>query len=93
MIVIADTTPLNYPVLIEEVEVLPKLYGRVIIPEAVVDELEASKAPAAVRQWMANRPASLEVRQSTKSIQDAGLRSLDASERAAMVYHFAPQGG
>jgi hypothetical protein len=27
MIVIADTSPINYLVLIEQIEVLPKLYG------------------------------------------------------------------
>jgi len=35
MIAIADTGPLNYLVLIGEVEVLKPLYGRVIVPEAV----------------------------------------------------------
>lgn len=33
MIVVADTTPINYLILIEEIDVLPKLYGRIIIPE------------------------------------------------------------
>lgn len=45
MIVIADTTPLNYLILIDEIEVLPKLYGRVVIPEAVREELLRSGAP------------------------------------------------
>jgi predicted nucleic acid-binding protein len=36
MIVIADTGPLNYLVLIRDVDVLPSLYTRVIVPEAVV---------------------------------------------------------
>ena len=35
MIVIADTGPLNYLVLIGEVDVLQPLYARVIVPEAV----------------------------------------------------------
>jgi|SRR5208282_5293717 len=39
MIVIADTGPLNYLVLIGEVDVLPPLCTRVIMPEAVVKEL------------------------------------------------------
>jgi predicted nucleic acid-binding protein len=39
MIVIADTTPLNYLVLIDRVEVLPQLYGRVVIPLAVWEEM------------------------------------------------------
>jgi predicted nucleic acid-binding protein len=35
VIVIADTAPLNYLVLVGEVEILPKLFGRVLIPTAV----------------------------------------------------------
>jgi len=31
-VVISDTSPLNYLVLIDEIDVLPRLYGRVIIP-------------------------------------------------------------
>ncbi len=38
MIVIADTSPLTYLVLIGETETLRRLYGRVVIPEAVMRE-------------------------------------------------------
>lgn len=41
MIVIADTSPLHYFILLEHPEILQKLYGRVIIPEAVALELKA----------------------------------------------------
>jgi len=33
MIVVADTSPVNYLVLIQEIDVLPKIYGRVVIPQ------------------------------------------------------------
>jgi predicted nucleic acid-binding protein len=36
MIVIADTSPLNYLVLIGEADILQRLYGRAVIPEAVL---------------------------------------------------------
>jgi predicted nucleic acid-binding protein len=62
MIVIADTGPLNYLVLIGDVEVLRPPYTRVIVPEAVVKELRATGAPAAVRTWIARPPAWLETR-------------------------------
>jgi predicted nucleic acid-binding protein len=39
MIVIADTSPLNYLVLIGEADILQRLYGRVVIPEGVLREL------------------------------------------------------
>jgi predicted nucleic acid-binding protein len=50
MIVIADTNPLHYLILLEHADVLQHLYGRVIIPEAVVRELQARKTPAVVRR-------------------------------------------
>jgi len=39
MIVVADTSPINYLILIEEIDILTKMYGRVVIPRAVRDEL------------------------------------------------------
>jgi predicted nucleic acid-binding protein len=32
MIVVADTTPINYLILIGEIDILTQLYGRVVIP-------------------------------------------------------------
>ncbi len=45
MIVIADTSPLHYLILLEHAEVLQRLYGRVIIPEAVVRECKRRERP------------------------------------------------
>ncbi|HEV2987453.1 MAG TPA: hypothetical protein VG759_03355 [Candidatus Angelobacter sp.] len=45
MIIVADTSPINYLVLIKEIEVLPRLYGKIIIPEAVREELLRPEAP------------------------------------------------
>ena len=33
MIVVADTSPINYLVLIKEIEILPRLYGKVVTPK------------------------------------------------------------
>src|SRR5207253_8130401 len=63
MIVIADTSPLHYLILLERAEVLQHLYGRVIIPEAVVRELQAQKTPAVVRRWITSPPEWLQIRQ------------------------------
>jgi len=49
MIVIADTTPINYLILIQEIDVLASLYGRVVIPTAVYEELKCTVAPPSVR--------------------------------------------
>jgi predicted nucleic acid-binding protein len=65
MRVIADNTPLRYLILLGYVDILPALYGRVIIPPAVVTELQHSKTSAVVRAWMAHLPAWVEIRQTT----------------------------
>jgi len=84
MIVIADTTPLNYLVLIDQPHLLPQLYGRVLIPQAVYDELQQERTPAPVRAWVANRPAWLEVRQASVPL-DSELEELDRGEREAIA--------
>ena len=60
MTVIADTSPLNYLILIGESEVLPHLYGRFLISGAVHDERAHARAPQPVRRWLAQAPAWLE---------------------------------
>jgi predicted nucleic acid-binding protein len=67
MIVVADTTPLRYLVVIEREHLLPALYGRVFIPPAVVDELSHDRTPKIVRAWMAGHPNWLEIRQPRRS--------------------------
>ncbi len=62
MIVIADTSPLHYLILLEHTEILQHLYGRVIIPEAVVRELQAQRTPEVVRRWITSLPQWLQVR-------------------------------
>ena len=41
--VVADTGPLHYLVLIEVIDILPRLFGRVLIPEIVGAELSRPK--------------------------------------------------
>ncbi len=45
MIVVADSGPLHYLILLELTEFLPRFYGQVFVPEAVLQELTASKHP------------------------------------------------
>jgi predicted nucleic acid-binding protein len=83
MIVIADTGPLNYLVLIGSVDVLKPLYTRVLVPEAVVKELRAAGAPGLVHLWIARPPAWLEVRPDPPL--DPTLWFLDLGESAALT--------
>jgi predicted nucleic acid-binding protein len=84
MIVVADTTPINYLILIEEIDVLPKLYGRVVIPRTVSEELMRSRAPLKVQEWIKQPPNWLEMVVPTVVV-DAKLAKLDAGEREAIV--------
>jgi predicted nucleic acid-binding protein len=59
MIIIADTSPLNYLILIDAIDTLKALFGRVIIPQAVFDELQREKTPREVKAWMTRRLAFL----------------------------------
>ena len=40
MIVVSDTSPLNYLVLIDLQHILPELFERILIPAAVREELQ-----------------------------------------------------
>jgi predicted nucleic acid-binding protein len=82
MIVVADAGPIHYLVLIGAVDVLQPLFSRVLVPQTVVDELQEAAAPAAVRRWIAQPPAWLEIRPDPPS--DRTMEFLDPGERAAI---------
>jgi predicted nucleic acid-binding protein len=81
---VADTSPLRYLVLIGAIEVLPRLFECVFIPDIVHAELRHAHAPAMVRRWTEAVPSWLTV-VPTPTVQDADLRLLDAGERAAIA--------
>lgn len=67
MIVVSDTGPLNYLILIGHIEILPQLYSSVVIPPAVMEELTRDSTPARVRQSISEHPRWLEIRTPAKS--------------------------
>lgn len=60
-LVIADTGPIHYLILIHHIEVLPQLFERVVLPSIVLPELSHPMAPEAVQLWVAQVPSWLEV--------------------------------
>ena len=82
--IVSDTTPLNYLVLIKAINVLPRLYERVLIPPAVGAELSAPEAPESVREWISSKLPWLEVVPCSKAA-DADLTRLDPGEREAIL--------
>jgi predicted nucleic acid-binding protein len=79
MIVVADSSPLNYLVLIDEIDVLPKLFGRVLIPEAVARELQSPRTPPQVASWLAAQPVWLVIQAPAQPISDQELERLGAA--------------
>jgi predicted nucleic acid-binding protein len=61
MIVVGDTGPLNYLMLIGQVDVLPSLFSRVVIPRAVAGELASGSAPEVVLRWVETPPMWLDI--------------------------------
>lgn len=74
MIVVADSSPLRYLILIEHTHVLPALYGRVLIPPAVSNELNRQRTPPSVRAWIAHKPAWLEIRPPRRPLAELPAR-------------------
>jgi predicted nucleic acid-binding protein len=81
---VADTGPVHYLVLIGAIDLLPKLFGQVLTPEAVQAELLHPEAPVVVRGWVAAAPAWFRVLP-TPADGDLDFRTLDEGERAAIA--------
>jgi predicted nucleic acid-binding protein len=62
MMVVSDTSPLRYLIAAGRTNLVEHLFGRVLIPRGVEQELTDPSTPIAVRQWMAQRPPWLQVR-------------------------------
>ena len=56
MIAVSDTSPVNYLILLGEIEVLGALFDRVALPVAVSRELSHPEAPPSVREWILEPP-------------------------------------
>lgn len=84
MIVVSDTSPICYLLLIDEINLLPQLYVRVLIPQAVQQELADERSPAVVQAWI-NQPPKWLVIQTVDVPSDSELDNLDPGERAAIV--------
>lgn len=73
MIVVSDTTPLHYLILIDAAHVLPPIFGRVYAPRAVMGELTHANAPEVVRAWAGSPPAWLTVQDPERLDPTIGL--------------------
>jgi predicted nucleic acid-binding protein len=84
-VVVADTSPLNYLVLIGQIEILQVLYGTVLLPSEVLAELADSGAPSEVSAWIRTQPEWIRVRTAQADQNDPALQQIDPGERAAIL--------
>jgi predicted nucleic acid-binding protein len=62
MIVLCDTSPICYLILIGQIDLLPQLFQSVIIPVAVRNELLNEDAGDSIHEWIQNPPTWLNIR-------------------------------
>jgi predicted nucleic acid-binding protein len=72
-IVVSNTSPINYLILTGYIEILPLLYEKIIIPQAVFNELTHPEAPAAVREWMGKLPKWVSIQTVSSLLNFRGL--------------------
>lgn len=80
-IVVSDTSPLNLLIRIGQSDLLPHLFGHVVIPTEVADEMHHAKAAEAVRTFIAQPPPWLSIQAPSTMLT---LPELDRGETAAI---------
>jgi predicted nucleic acid-binding protein len=83
-LVVADTSPVFYLLSIDHIDLLPQLFGKIFVPDAVSQELCHPAAPALIREWAARLPAWVEVI-SVEPLDDPSLLPLGEGEREAIM--------
>ena len=84
MIVVSDTTPLRYLAVLGCLDLLPRMFGTVHCPAAVLAECRHPRAPLLLQQWAENPPPWLSVVEMVGVPPDLTAR-LDAGEAAAIA--------
>lgn len=93
MTVVSDTSPISYLFLIGREEVIPELYGDVVVPEAVHRELIHPRGPEKVRERISDSPSWMKVEpvgSDSEGLRPPGeeqgdLQDLDSGEREAIL--------
>jgi predicted nucleic acid-binding protein len=88
MVVVADSGPLHYLILLillKHTELLRRFYGQVLVPEPVASELSAAGAPAVVREWITIPPTWIDVPPVPPDAVSMITGDLDLGKRAAIA--------
>lgn len=84
MLAVADTGPLHYLVMIDAIDLLPRLFTTVLVPQIVRDEISHANTPASVRAWIADPPPWLQIAP-VPSLEALPFPKLDVGERVALA--------
>lgn len=84
MIVVSDTSPICYLLLIGEIDLLHQLYSQVLIPTTVYQELCDPKSPSLIRDWLQQTPQWLRI-QAVDRASAITLNVLDLGEQDAIL--------
>ena len=84
MIVVSNSSPICYSILIDQIHLLHNMLGTLTVPESVIDELSHQKAPKVVREWAVQLPVWVKV-QTVQAEPDPELNRLHPGERDAIV--------
>lgn len=85
MKVVSNTSPICHAVWIGEEAILPALFGKVVIPEAVASELAHPEAPPVVRSWISDPPDWLDIQKVGLKKAAPALDRLHRGEREALL--------
>jgi predicted nucleic acid-binding protein len=88
MIAVADTGPLLYLSLIDQVGLLPQIFEKVLIPQAVADELSRSSTPKPASVLSKGGPSWLEI--CTVPSVDASLSRFGRVSARQLPWHSLP---
>lgn len=83
MIVLSDTSPICYLILIGQIDLLPQLFQSVTIPTEVRDELLNEEAGNSIQAWIQNPPSWLNIQTVPQPLLPLP-NSLGAGEREAI---------
>lgn len=93
MIVVSDASPLNVLIRARLIEHLGRVHSPILIPPAVAAEMSAAGTPKPVRDWLAQKPAWLEIKEPPHrdSGPRAGRGEREAIALAVQLHSQSPQ--
>lgn len=94
MIIVSDTTPISELAKVDHLDLLPKLFGKVVIPQGVFDELQVGEHPAAKLvhdlPWL--EVVMVDNQQLVRELQQSFKLDLGESEAIALAEEISASG-